>query len=135
MTNSRNILDLTPDAQAYFWRFKSHAEGKGFRWLKDWTVTSTFRDQEFQDKIYAQGRTSPGKIVTWTRHSRHSSRRAWDFCMLKYGIPQWDVAKVDVNEDQIPDYQEMAAVARELGLNVGADYGDYCHIELPEVVG
>jgi len=29
------------------------------------------RTQERQNQLYAQGRTAPGKIITWTKNSRH----------------------------------------------------------------
>ncbi len=43
-------------------------------------ITETYRSQRRQNELYAQGRTSPGNIVTWTKNSRHTSRRAWDIC-------------------------------------------------------
>lgn len=42
------------------------------------TVTSVFRSQADQERIYAQGRTTPGKIVSWTTHSQHTLRIAMD---------------------------------------------------------
>lgn len=41
-------------------------------------ITSGRRTQEEQDKLYAQGRTTPGPIVTWTRNSNHISGKAFD---------------------------------------------------------
>lgn len=46
-------------------------------------ITETYRSQARQDYLYSLGRTRPGKIVTWTTHSRHTSRRAADLCFLK----------------------------------------------------
>jgi hypothetical protein len=137
MINSRSIDDLTPDAQIWLARFKAHAEAEGLVYLRFWIVTSTYRDQEYQDRLYAQGRTAPGPIVTWTRYSSHTSRRAWDVAIRdpKTGKINWSVVKTDVDQDQIPDYEELASVGRTLGLKVGADYGDYAHFETPEVVG
>ncbi len=37
------------------------------------------RSDERQRELYAQGRTLPGPIVTWTLHSAHVSGRAFDF--------------------------------------------------------
>lgn len=39
----------------------------------DFTVIQGVRTQEEQDKLYAQGRTEPGDVVTWTRNSKHIS--------------------------------------------------------------
>lgn len=37
----------------------------------DFAVAEGVRPAERQAKLYAQGRTNPGEIVTWTRHSKH----------------------------------------------------------------
>lgn len=41
-------------------------------------VVETFRTQNRQDDLYAQGRTEPGARVTWTRTSLHTDGRAVD---------------------------------------------------------
>lgn len=46
-------------------------------------VSETYRKQERQDYLYSLGRTVPGKVVTWTRSSRHTSRRALDLYLCK----------------------------------------------------
>ena len=139
MTNSRDIDTLTPDAIAWFQRFRAHAEGAGLVYLRHWIVTSFYRDQEYQDWLYAQGRTRPGKKVTWTRNSRHTGRRAWDIAIRdpKTGKIDWNVVKADVDLDSLPDYEEMAEIGRQMGLTVGMDWKkpDACHYETPEVVG
>lgn len=55
------------------------------QWMKEcfdlnlpFHVTEAFRSQRRQDELYAQGRTRPGKVVTWTRHSTHTQRIAMD---------------------------------------------------------
>jgi hypothetical protein len=137
--NSRDIDTLSPDGRAWFQRFRSHAEGEGLVYLHHWIVTSFFRDQEFQDWLWAQGRTRPGPQVTWTRNSRHTSRRAWDIVIRdpQTGKIDWNVTKADVDLDHLPDYVEMAEVGRKMGLVVGMDFShpDPGHYETPEVVG
>ena len=139
MINSRDIDDLTPDARAWFQRFRAHAEGVGLVYLRHWIVTSFYRDQEYQNWLWAQGRTRPGPRVTWTRNSRHTGRRAWDIAIRdpKTGRIDWNVVKADVDLDGLPDYEEMANIGREMGLTVGMDFSkpDPCHYETPEVVG
>jgi peptidoglycan LD-endopeptidase CwlK len=132
MINSRDIDDLTPDARAMFYRWVAHCQRQGLTWQYDYIVTSTYRDQAYQDYLYGQGRTYPGPVVTWTHNSRHTDRVAWDVALKKGKIILWDVAKTDVDNDQIPDYLELADVGRELGLKVGADLPkpDYCHFEV-----
>ena len=41
-------------------------------------IVETFRTQDRQDELYAQGRTTPGARVTWTLSSRHAEGRAVD---------------------------------------------------------
>jgi len=38
---------------------------------QDFSVTCGVRTREEQRKLYAQGRTKPGQVVTWTLNSRH----------------------------------------------------------------
>ena len=139
MINSRDIDTLTPDAIAWFQRFRAHAEAAGLVYLRHWIVTSFYRDQEHQDWLWAQGRTRPGPKVTWTRNSRHTGRRAWDIAIRdhKTGKIDWNVVKADVDLDSLPDYEEMAEIGRQMGLTVGMDFSkvDAGHYEIPEVVG
>ena len=58
------------------------------------TVTDGFRTLEKQQRLYAQGRTAPGKIVTnadgVTNVSNHQKGRAVDCCFLDaQGRPSW----------------------------------------------
>lgn len=121
---SRKIEDLLPETQAKYHKFASLMSEAGIPFL----VTSTFRSQEEQDKLYKQGRSEAGKIVTWIKHSKHTDRRAFDIVILKEGKPTWDL-KVDVNKDEIPDYIEAAAIGRKAGLKAGADFGDFPHLQ------
>jgi len=55
-------------------------------------VTSTFRDNESQAELYAQGRTKPGKIVTNAKpgFSFHQFKCAFDVVPLVNGKCCWD---------------------------------------------
>lgn len=57
----------------------------------DLLVTSTYRDAESQNALYAQGRTAPGRIVTNARggQSYHNWRVAFDVVPLRDGKPVW----------------------------------------------
>lgn len=46
------------------------------------TVTQGLRTLQQQRDLYAQGRTKPGKIVTWTMNSEHLSGRAADLAAI-----------------------------------------------------
>lgn len=72
----RDINELSPVAQKACRLFLQECEEAGLNVL----ITETYRSQERQDYLYEQGRTRPGKVVTWTRDSRHEGRMAWDIC-------------------------------------------------------
>ncbi len=72
----KDIAELTPMAQRACRLFLLKCEGQGLKVR----ITETYRSQERQNELYAQGRTKPGQIVTWTKNSRHTSRKAWDIC-------------------------------------------------------
>jgi peptidoglycan L-alanyl-D-glutamate endopeptidase CwlK len=58
----------------------------------DLLVTSTYRDHESQNALYAQGRTKVGKVVTNAQggQSYHNWRCAVDVVPLINGKPNWD---------------------------------------------
>jgi peptidoglycan L-alanyl-D-glutamate endopeptidase CwlK len=107
---SRDINDLTPEAAQKCRAFLAAAEAKlaplGLRLL----VTCTYRSQKEQDALYALGRTTPGKIVTWTRRSVHTKRRAWDvvFQNIKTGRLVWD-----------GPWDELGKIAADLDITWG----------------
>ncbi len=46
-------------------------------------ITEVYRAQARQDVLYAQGRTTPGAIVTWVKLSKHTDRLAFDAYPIK----------------------------------------------------
>lgn len=52
-------------------------------------ITEARRTPERQQKLYAQGRTAPGPIVTWTMKSRHLTGEAFDVGVLVDGVLTW----------------------------------------------
>jgi len=81
---------------------------------RDYHAISGLRSMEDQAKLYAQGRTAPGKIVTNAKpgYSAHQYGIAVDFCLdgdlTRAGLqPDWNIAGYDV----------LAAEARALGLD------------------
>ena len=72
----RDVSELTPKAQEACRAFLRLCGEQGLKVR----ITETYRSQQRQNELYAQGRTKPGKVVTWTKNSRHTSRRAWDIC-------------------------------------------------------
>lgn len=125
---SRKIEDLLVQLQTKFHEFRIATDQAGLQFI----VTCTYRSQEEQNELYAQGRTKPGKKVTWTKNSKHTLRRAFDIALLgKNGKITWDL-KASVNKNEIPDYTELGLIGESLGLTWGGRFGDYCHFELEE---
>ena len=87
MNNSRSLSDLNPKVAAMCSEFINRCKEQGI----DIIITSTYRDAESQNALYAQGRTIPGKIVTNAKggQSFHNWKVAFDFCPIVNGKPQW----------------------------------------------
>jgi len=82
-------------------------------------VVEGVRTKARQAELYAQGRTKPGEIVTWTLQSKHIEGRAVDLAPLIGGSIDWsDKKKFDVIA------AAMFAAAKELGVKIrwGADW-------------
>lgn len=88
MINSRNLDDLLPAVKVRVEKFINSAKDAGI----DLLVTSTYRDNESQNALYAQGRTAAGRIVTNAKggQSFHNYRCAVDVVPLLNGKPVWD---------------------------------------------
>ena len=82
----------------------------------DFTVMEGVRTLARQRELYAQGRTAPGKIVTWTMNSRHIEGKAVD--LVPYPLNWNDLEKFDKIKDA------MFQAAREIDVNLrwGADW-------------
>lgn len=88
---------------------------------QDFSVTCGVRTLAEQKELYAQGRTKPGNIVTWTLNSRHLPAadglgRAVD--LAPYPIDWNDLSKFDAIA------KSMFAASKELGIPIrwGADW-------------
>jgi len=106
MINSRNLDDLLPEVKTRVENFIKACQIAGI----DILVTSTFRDNASQDALYAQGRTTEGKIVTNARggDSFHNHRCAVDVVPLVSGKPDWDGSH--------PVWAQVGAIGQECGL-------------------
>lgn len=88
---SRDQKDLLPELQKKWALMKSRMMQAGYQPL----LTCTYRSNEEQDRLYAQGRTSPGKIVTNAKagQSKHNKKpsEAFDIAIIVDGKLEWDV--------------------------------------------
>jgi len=76
----------------------------------DYILTCTRRTKSDQEALFAQGRTKPGKIVTWTLNSKHLTGEAFDFCIMTNGKCDWSMLN-----------KEAWDTAVELGKSLGLE--------------
>lgn len=116
----RDISELTNNAQTACKLFMEECDKRGLNVI----ITETYRSQERQNYLYEQGRSRQGKVVTWTKNSRHTSRRAWDICKNKKGEEYSDGAFFKV----------CGEVAKKYGITWGGTWKtpDTPHFEIPE---
>ena len=80
----------------------------------DFMVVEGLRTKQRQDELYAQGRTKPGKVVTWTMKSKHIDGLAVDIAPCnKDGSINWNDLKMF---DKMAD--AMFKAAEELGVKI-----------------
>ena len=115
MINSRSLDDLLPQVRERVQAFLDDCKVQGI----DLLVTSTFRDAESQNTLYAQGRTSPGKVATnaLAGQSFHNYRCAVDVVPIRDGKPVWD-AKDGV-------WQAIGKIGKDQGLEWAGDWKQF----------
>ena len=120
LTTCRDISELTENAQKACNLFLTECKRQGLNVL----ITETYRSQERQDYLYAQGRTRPGNKVTWTKNSRHTSRRAWDICKNVKGQEYSDATF----------FKKCGEIAKKYGITWGGIWKtpDVPHFEVSE---
>lgn len=90
-------------------------------------ITQGLRTSAEQDKLYAQGRTAPGQVVTNARggYSYHNFGVAIDFALLlPDGGVSWDTRR-DGDGDGVADWAEVVADAKRLGWEWGGDWTSF----------
>lgn len=105
MINSRDLKDLHPKVAEMCEKFIITCKEQGV----DVLITSTLRDNESQNALYAQGRTTKGAIVTNARggQSFHNYGVAFDFCPIVNGKCQWNDADL---------FKRCGVIAESVGL-------------------
>ncbi|NYE08741.1 peptidoglycan L-alanyl-D-glutamate endopeptidase CwlK [Bacillus niacini] len=108
-----------------------HAADKGIVMV----ITDDFRSAEDQDRLYEQGRTVAGNIVTNARggESFHNFGLAIDFAIKTPSADIiWDM-QYDGNQNGIADWNEVVEMAKSLGFEWGGDWAqfkDYPHLQM-----
>lgn len=110
---SRDITLLHPEVQAIIPKFLQECKNQGLI-VK---ITDTLRSKQEQDELYAQGRTKPGKIVTWVKYpySNHNWGMAFDICRndgkgAYYDADGW--------------FKKVGQIGKTFGLIWGGDWKD-----------
>ncbi|MRG87323.1 M15 family peptidase [Salinibacillus xinjiangensis] len=109
----------------------SQAKEKGISIL----ITDDFRTVEKQNRLYEQGRSEEGNIVTYAKggSSYHNYGLAIDFAIqLENGHVIWDL-QYDGNENGHSDWMEVVDLAKNLGFEWGGDwesFKDYPHLQI-----
>lgn len=114
MIASRDLNELLPDVKVMALAFIAKCKSEGI----DLLITSTYRDIESQNALYAQGRTTPGKIVTNAKGGRsfHNYRVALDVAPLVNGKIDWNDAKLWVR---------IGAIGKSVGLDWAGDWASF----------
>lgn len=88
MIKSRKLEDLLPVVQEKACRLIEECDKRGIELL----VHATYRDNEYQDMLYAKGRATPGQIVTNAKGGEtfHNYRCAFDIVPIDGRECVWD---------------------------------------------
>ncbi|MBV6521243.1 MAG: hypothetical protein MNPFHGCM_01376 [Gemmatimonadaceae bacterium] len=97
---NRDVGALVPDIRARLEKLIDRMRNE-FGYTVE--VVETVRSQARQDALFAQGRTTPGPVVTWTRSSPHLEGRAAD-------------VMIDGGFENVAAFRRLAELAREVGL-------------------
>jgi peptidoglycan L-alanyl-D-glutamate endopeptidase CwlK len=121
MINSRNVNDLTPAMRDKCLLFIQKCKEAGV----DVIITSTYRDFESQDALFAQGRTVHGPVVTNAKggQSYHNYRIAFDFCPIVGGKAMWN---------DIKTFIKCGEIGKSIGLEYAGDwktFKEYAHLQ------
>lgn len=131
--SSRSLDDLHPDVAPLVRGFLEDCKKQGI----DIIVTCTYRSGEEQNKLYAQGRTAPGNIVTNAKagQSAHNfmidgkpASKAVDVVPLLNGKPIWNSSD--------PIWQKIGDIGESHGLEWAGHwtrFKEYPHFQLREV--
>ena len=115
MINSRDLKDLHPQVQTKARAMLELCKAQGI----DIIITSTYRDHDSQNALYAQGRTKPGSKVTNAKagQSWHNWRLAFDVVPLRNGKPVWSTTGDDGEL-----WQRIGQIGKSCGLEWAGDW-------------
>lgn len=129
MINSRSLADLDPAVRIVCNEHLSLCHAAGIELI----VTSTYRDYESQDRLYAIGRTieKERRPVTKAKAGRsfHNFRAAYDVVPIVSGKPVWNAKD--------PVWQEVIRLGKQAGAEAGAEwktFKDFPHFQYTPIL-
>lgn len=130
--SSRHTEDLSADTASLYWLFHYGMVDAQI----DYIVTCTYRSEDEQTKLYAQGRTAPGNVVTNAKagESAHNcedpngnpAARAFDIVPMVNGKPDWDGTH--------PVWEQAGKIGEGVGLEWAGRWKSFKekpHFQLP----
>ena len=125
MITSRDLKELSPAVRTRAEKFVADCEAEGI----DLVVTCTYRDDEAQDALYAQGRTVKGIRVTNAKagQSFHQFRVALDVVPMRNGKPVWNTSGEDGKL-----WKRVGAIGKSCGFEWAGDwktFKEYPHFQ------
>ena len=123
--SSRSLNDLRPEVRPLVDAFLDAAAAKEI----DLLVTCTLRSNAEQEALYAQGRTTPGAIVTDAPpgQSAHNYGLAMDVVPMVNGKPDW--------QGSDPVWQQIGVLGQAAGLewagSPGFPFHELAHFQFP----
>ncbi len=140
---SRKIEDLHPIVAGMCRTLIEVCKQKGIELL----ITNILRTEAEQIAYFAQGRKAlkavnelraraglpaimpkENRSITKNLTSIHQFGCALDVAIVKDGLAIWDI-KADLNENDIPDYEELGKIGEAIGFRWGGRWKDYVHFE------
>lgn len=119
--NSRKVEDLNSTVEKMCREFLEKCANDEYLLKNGYTIiiTSTFRNAEAQDDLYAQGRTKPGLRVTNAKSgfSWHNFRCAFDFAPCK---KVGDKTVIPWHDNKL--FEHVGNIGKTCGLEWGGDW-------------
>lgn len=124
---SREIRHLSQDMQVLYNKFNDRCRRDTWFLKEGITVLliCTYRSNEEQDALFAQGRTKPGRIVTNAKagKSKHNTAlpngtpaaEAFDVVPLRHGKPIWGTAGDGIDDNDADDSTDDMEVWQRVG--------------------
>lgn len=130
----RDITALHPRLQTKAALLKEECQKQGISIL----FSECLRTVAEQDALYAQGRTTPGNIVTNAKGSTYSSQHQWGIAIdfyINMDVDGDGDKKNDAFNNSTGLFEQVGAIAKSIGLGWGGDWTsikDRPHLYLPD---